>query len=200
MAHFKDGYPVFVTTDASLEGLSGILEQEDENGKRHPISYASRKLKGGEINFTTTELEMSAVVFATNYFREYLIGRKITVFSDHSSLQFYKTMKKSSSRITKFIFKLLEFDLEIKHRPGSWNTTADCLSRYPVYTTKITDILNENDKNKINANSTDFEINSDNIKPETLKTQQSEDEFCNGIILSLRGDKKNKYYKNLENI
>lgn len=87
MAHFKDGYPVFVTTDAFLEGLSGILEQEDKNGKRHPIAYASRKLKGGEINFTTTELEMSAVVFATNYFREYLIGRKITIFSDHSNLQ-----------------------------------------------------------------------------------------------------------------
>ncbi|KAE9522252.1 hypothetical protein AGLY_017349, partial [Aphis glycines] len=45
------------------------------------------------------------------------------------------------------------------------------------------------------SDSTDFEINSDNIKPETLKTQQSEDEFCNGIILSLRGDKKNKFYK-----
>lgn len=195
MAHFKDGYPVFVTTDASLEGLSGILDQEDENGKRHPISYASRKLKGGERNFTTTELEMSAVVFATNYFREYLIGRKITVFSDHSSLQFYKTMKNPSSRITKFIFKLLEFDLEIKHRPGSWNAAADCLSRYPIYTTKITDILYENDEDKINANSTNFEINSDNIKPETLKTLQSEDEFCKGIILSLLGDKKNKYFK-----
>jgi hypothetical protein len=138
---------------------------------------------------------MSAVVFATNYFREYLIGKKITVFSDHSSLQFYKTMKNPSSRITKFIFKLLEFDLEIKHRPGSWNTAADCLSRYTIYTTKITDILYENDKDEINANSTNFEINSDNIKPDTLNTQQSEDEFCNGIILSLLGDKENKYYK-----
>ncbi|CAI6345109.1 unnamed protein product [Macrosiphum euphorbiae] len=80
LTHFEDGYPVFVTTDASLEGLSGILEQEDNNGKRHPIAYASRKLKGGEKNYTTTELEMSAVVFATNHFREYLLGRKITVF------------------------------------------------------------------------------------------------------------------------
>ncbi|CAI6375922.1 unnamed protein product [Macrosiphum euphorbiae] len=56
LAHFEDGYPVFVTTDASLEGLSGILKQEDNNGKRHPIVYASRKLKGGEKNYTTTEL------------------------------------------------------------------------------------------------------------------------------------------------
>ncbi|KAF0708153.1 Transposon Ty3-I Gag-Pol polyprotein, partial [Aphis craccivora] len=55
----------------------------------------------------------------------------------------------------------LEIDLEIKHRPGLWNTVADCLSRYPVYTTKITDILY---KEEINANSTNLEINYDNIK------------------------------------
>ena len=84
---------------------------------------------------------MAAVVFAVNYFKEYLIGRKVTVFSDHSSLQFYKSMKNPSSRITKFIFKLLEFDLEIKHRPGLWNTAADCLSRYPINTLKLSDIL-----------------------------------------------------------
>jgi hypothetical protein len=88
---------------------------------------------------------MSVVVFATNHFREYLLGRKITVFSDHSSLQYYQTMKNPSSRITKFIFKLLEYDLEIKHRPGSWNTAADCLSRYPVNITKIADVLNNDD-------------------------------------------------------
>jgi|UniRef100_A0A2S2QNN5 hypothetical protein len=56
MAHFKDEYPVFVTTDASLEGLLGILEQEDKNVKRHLIVYASRKLMGGEINLNNTEL------------------------------------------------------------------------------------------------------------------------------------------------
>jgi len=81
------------------------------------------KLKGSEKKYTTTELEISAVVFSTNHFREYLLGRKITIFSDHSSLQYYQTMKNPSSRITKFIFKLLEYDLEIKHRPGSWKTS-----------------------------------------------------------------------------
>jgi hypothetical protein len=44
-------------------------------------------------------------------------------------------MKNSSSQITKFIFKLLEFNLDIKHRPGSRNTGADYLSRYLVNTT-----------------------------------------------------------------
>jgi len=60
-------------------------------------------------------------------------------------------MKNTSSRVTKFSFKLLEFDLEIKHCPDSWNTAANCLLRYSVYTTKITDILYEKDKDEINA-------------------------------------------------
>ncbi|KAF0729372.1 1-phosphatidylinositol 4,5-bisphosphate phosphodiesterase-like [Aphis craccivora] len=151
------------------------------------------EIERGERNFTTTELEMSAVVFATNYFREYLIGRKITVFRNYSSLRFYKTMKNPSSRITKFIFKSLEFDLEIKHRPGSWNTAANCLSHYLVHTTKITDILYENDKDEINANSTSFKINSYNIKPETLTTLQSEDKFLQRIYLIKQ---KLLYFKN----
>jgi len=184
LAHFEDEYPVFVTTDASLEGLSGILEQSDNKGKRHPIAYASRKLKGGEKNFTTTELEMSAVVFAVNYFKEYLLGRKVTVFSDHSSLQYYQTMKNPSSRITKFIFKLLEFDLEIKHHPGLCNQAADCLSRYPVDTLLAKDILEVNNKE---------DLNFDSINLEKLKENQSKDEFCKGIMFAINGNNNSKF-------
>lgn len=185
LAHFEDTYPVFVTTDASLEGLSGILEQENPNGEKHPIAFTSRKLKGGEKNFSTTELEMSAVVFALNYFKEYLIGRKVTVYSDHSSLQYYKTMKNPSSRITKFIFKLLEFDLEIKHKPGAGNLAADCLSRYPVETIKT--LFTELKKLK-----TDVPTPITDIDTDILKEKQQRDEFCNGIINAIKT--KTNYY------
>lgn len=189
LAHFEDEYPVFVTTDASLEGLSGILEQENPNGKRHPIAFASRKLKGGEKNFSTTELEMSAVVYALNYFKEYLIGRKITVFSDHSSLQYFKTMKNPSSRITKFIFKLLEFDLEIIHKPGSWNLAADCLSRYPVE--NVNNLINELKHFK----NTESSITTADINIDSLKENQLSDDFCNGIINALKTNINSKYKK-----
>lgn len=188
LAHFEDGYPVFVTTDASIEGLSGILEQENPNKKRHPIAFASRKLKGGEKNYSTTELDMSAVVFALNYFKDYLIGRKVIVYSDHSSLQYYKTMKNPSSRITKFIFKLLEFDLDIKHKPGSWNLAADCLSRYPVENINIL----MSDLKKITTE--DPTLITD-INPNILKEKQLSDEFCNGIISAIKTKINSKYKK-----
>lgn len=50
LAHFEDTFPVFVTTDAPLEGLLGIFEQENLDGKKYSIAFASRKLKSGEKN------------------------------------------------------------------------------------------------------------------------------------------------------
>jgi hypothetical protein len=101
-------------------------------------------------------------IFSTNHFRGYLLERKITVFSDYSSLQYHQTIKNPSSRITKFIFKLLQYDFEIKHRPGSWNIAADCLSRYPVNIIKIPDIV-EDDDDKGNTDNIYF----DAIQPDT---------------------------------
>jgi hypothetical protein len=178
LAHFKEGRPIYITTDASLEGLGGILEQEDEQGKKHPIGYTSRKLKGGERNFSTTELEMAAVVFVINYFREYLLGREFIVYSDHSSLQYFKTMKNPSSRITKSIFKLIEYDFIIKHKAGSANLAADSLSRFPLNLTEVEKL------------STNEEIN---IK--ILETEQSNDEFCRNILNALNDIGEQKFKK-----
>lgn len=98
LSHFEDGYPDSVTIETSLEWLSSILEQKDNKEKRHKIANASRKLKGDEQNYTTTELEMFAVVFVANYFKEYSLDKKVFVFSDHSSLQYFQTIKNPSSR------------------------------------------------------------------------------------------------------
>ena len=65
-------YPNFqqrfmVETDASIQGLGSVLSQLQE-GKPHPIAYASRVLSPGERNYGITELEMLAVVWAVTHF------------------------------------------------------------------------------------------------------------------------------------
>nr|GEZ33542.1 reverse transcriptase domain-containing protein [Tanacetum cinerariifolium] len=52
-----------------------------------PIHYASKTMNQAETNYTTTEKEMLAVVYAFEKFRSYLIMNKSIVFTDHSALK-----------------------------------------------------------------------------------------------------------------
>ena len=65
-------YPNFnkqfvLNTDASNFALGAVLSQDN-----HPICYASRTLNQHEINYSTVEKELLAVVLAVTYFRPYL--------------------------------------------------------------------------------------------------------------------------------
>lgn len=46
--------PFLISADASDIAVGAVLQQEDE-GSGYPITYFSRKLKGPELNWTTSE-------------------------------------------------------------------------------------------------------------------------------------------------
>ena len=75
--------PFILATDASNTALGVVLSQCNEDGE-HPVAYASRLLKGAELNYSATEKEMLGVVWGIKYFRCYLYGRKFTVLTDHA--------------------------------------------------------------------------------------------------------------------
>ena len=77
----------FPETDASIEGLGAILSQEDQQGKLHPATFASRSLSLQEKNYAITELETLAVVWGVSHFCSYIYGQSITVFTDHSAVK-----------------------------------------------------------------------------------------------------------------
>ena len=82
-------YPCFgkdftLETDASIQGLGAVLSQVQDYGKWHPVAYASRALNPSEKNYSVTELETLAVVWAVAHFHLYLYGNKVTVITDHS--------------------------------------------------------------------------------------------------------------------
>jgi hypothetical protein len=77
-----------VHVDASSIALGVVLSHPCARDIHHPISFASRKLSTSEINYTTTEREGLAMVYALQKFKNYLLGGHFKMFTDHSSLKY----------------------------------------------------------------------------------------------------------------
>ncbi|RVW78209.1 Retrovirus-related Pol polyprotein from transposon 17.6 [Vitis vinifera] len=103
-----------------------------EDGKPYVIYYASKTLNEAQRNYTTTEKELLAVVFALDKFRAYLVGSFIIVFTDHSALKYLLTKQDAKARLIRWILLLQEFDLQIRDKKGVENVVADHLSRLAI--------------------------------------------------------------------
>jgi hypothetical protein len=77
------------------------------------------------MNYTTTEKELLAVVFAYDKFRSYLVGSHVVVFSDHAALKYLLSKKDSKARLVQWILLLQKFDITIKDKKGTKNVVAD---------------------------------------------------------------------------
>uniref|UniRef100_A0A2N9HZU3 RNA-directed DNA polymerase n=1 Tax=Fagus sylvatica TaxID=28930 RepID=A0A2N9HZU3_FAGSY len=120
--------PFELMCDASDYAIGAVLGQRKDN-KPYVIYYASRTLNCAQMNYTTTEKELLAIVFALDKFRAYLIGSPIVVFTDHAALKYLFTKKDAKARLIRWILLLQEFSLTIKDKKGVENVVADHLSR-----------------------------------------------------------------------
>ncbi|CAN6566312.1 unnamed protein product [Malus baccata var. baccata] len=120
--------PFELMCDASDYALGAVLGQRKDK-RPHVIYYASRTLNDAQLNYSTMEKELLAVVFALDKFRSYLIGTKVIVFTDHAALKYLLTKKEAKPRLIRWILLLQEFDIEIRDKKGCENVVADHLSR-----------------------------------------------------------------------
>lgn len=126
----KPGLRFGIYVDASKHGLGARLYQYEENEpeRKYTVTYASRNLKGAELNYTVTEIECLAIVWALRKWHTTLLGRHVKIHSDHRTLKFLSACADDSARIARWMSFLSEFDLEICHIPGKENKIADTLS------------------------------------------------------------------------
>ena len=123
--------PFKVMCDASDLAIGAVLGQR-EDGKPYAVYYSSKTWNEAQRNYTTTEKELLAVVYALDKFRAYLVGSDIVIFTDHSALKYLLTKKNAKERLIRWVLLLQEFNLQIKDKKGVENVVADHLSRLTI--------------------------------------------------------------------
>lgn len=100
--------PSILTTDASNIALGAALSQS-----RIDSNKPSRTFSNSEVNYSTTEKELLAIVWATNYPRPYIFGHKFSIVTDHRPLTWLMNLREPNSKLVRWRLKLEEFDYEI---------------------------------------------------------------------------------------
>ncbi|KAJ0465579.1 putative nucleotidyltransferase, Ribonuclease H [Helianthus annuus] len=134
--------PFEIMCDASDFAIGAVLGQRVDK-KPVVIYYASKTLSDAQLNYTTTEKELLAVVYALDKFRSYICGSKVIVYSDHSAVRYLMEKKDAKPRLIRWVLLLQEFDLEIRDKKGCENVVADHLSRLPSGVEDVTPEINE---------------------------------------------------------
>ena len=136
-----------VTTDASLVGLGGVLEQrgvEGEKEKWHTVAFWSRKLLPRETRYHATDREWLAYVEAVSWvWRHYLAGREFELRSDHAPLGalLRSTNADLNPRQLRWVERMQVFSFRFVHIAGQANRVADALSHTPTYYAEVVEIL-----------------------------------------------------------
>ncbi|KAM2646757.1 hypothetical protein TB1_000075 [Malus domestica] len=92
--------PFELMCDASDYALGAVLGQRKDK-KPHVIYYASQTLNDVQLNYSTTEKELLAIVFTLHKFCSYLLGTKVIIYSNHAALKYLLTKKEAKPRLTR---------------------------------------------------------------------------------------------------
>jgi hypothetical protein len=123
--------PLILTTDASGIGIGGVLQQEVD-GQLHNLYYHSQLLTSCEKKYSTIEKEALAIYKCFVRMRPFLLGRQITIITDHCPLCHIMTKTVNNARVDRIATLIQEYNIDkVVHINGRQNCLPDYLSRYP---------------------------------------------------------------------
>lgn len=122
--------PIWVICDASVSGVGALYGQGPDWTKCRPAGFMSRKFTDAQRSYRVFELETIAILEALLKWEDKLLGRPITIVTDHKALEFFQTQARLSNRQTRWMEFMSRFNYTIKYVKGITNKVADCFSRY----------------------------------------------------------------------
>ena len=118
--------PFHLQTDASLDGISYILGQTDDEGRKYVISYGGRGLRPCEKKWPITQLECLSLLTGIREFHVYLAAAPFVVYTDHISLKYLESLKVSAyNRLARWSLALQPYKFTVEHVSGTKLTAAD---------------------------------------------------------------------------
>ena len=122
--------PYCLDTDASQHGVGWVLYQIDPLTQLpRYILFGAKALHKGQKNYGATRRELLAIIVAIEHCRQYIYGRRFTLFTDHKALTYLFTQKHINYMMLNWIDVLFDYDFLVVHRPGVSMILPDALSR-----------------------------------------------------------------------
>ena len=137
LTHYDPKLSLTLACDASPVGVGAVLSYAFPDGTEKPIAYASRKLTKAEQNYAQIQKEALGIVYGVQKFRQYLLGRKFKLYTDHKPLLTIFHPQKgipeiAASRLQQWAVTLSAHDYEVHFLPSTNHGNADALSRLPL--------------------------------------------------------------------
>ena len=127
--------PFLLETDASGKGLGAVLSQKQDDGRYHPIAFASWVLTDTEQRYHSNKQEFLALKWAvTEQFHEYLTPygknqNEFVVRTDNNPLTYILTSARLDAAGHRWVANLADYNFSLEYQRGKDNTVADFLSR-----------------------------------------------------------------------
>ena len=193
--------PFILACDACDTSVGWVLSQLDALGQEHPIAYGGKSLNTAQRRYPVTQKECFSIVQGIRHFRMYLAYSKFTVLTDHSALQFLRSIRDATGKLGRWSLMLSQYNFDIKYVPGIKHGNADGMSRrlyadsiqdeddeFLPGVNSLTDTSTDNQPGLNNGTSTTDDLSTIGISAQQMCKLQRQDDTYDSIIAYLESD------------